>query len=82
MSRTSTLRSDLLLLLAAVIWGFAFVAQRMGMEHIGPFLFNAIRFAMGAGVMVVVMKGMGAWRLGGLEAWKYRGMGPKVGAHL
>ncbi|HOX76873.1 MAG TPA: DMT family transporter [Bacteroidales bacterium] len=54
MLRSSTLRSDLLLLLAAVIWGFAFVAQRMGMDHIGPFLFNAIRFALGAGVMVVV----------------------------
>ena len=33
---------------AAVIWGFAFVAQRVGMEHIGPFIFNAIRFALGA----------------------------------
>jgi drug/metabolite transporter (DMT)-like permease len=53
MSRSATIRSDLLLLLAALIWGFAFVAQRMGMEHIGPFLFNAIRFAMGAGVLLV-----------------------------
>jgi drug/metabolite transporter (DMT)-like permease len=56
MLRSSTFRSDLLLLLAAVIWGFAFVAQRMGMDHIGPFLFNAIRFALGAGVMVVVQR--------------------------
>jgi drug/metabolite transporter (DMT)-like permease len=55
--RHSILRSDLLLLLAAVIWGFAFVAQRMGMEHIGPFMFNAIRFALGTGVMWVVIKG-------------------------
>jgi len=35
-------------LFAAVIWGFAFVAQRLGMEYIGPFIFNAIRFALGA----------------------------------
>lgn len=35
------------LLLAAAIWGFAFVAQREGMRHIGPFTFNALRFAMG-----------------------------------
>ena len=55
-SRFITLRSDLLLLIAAIIWGFAFVAQRMGMEDIGPFLFNAIRFAMGAGVLVLVVK--------------------------
>lgn len=41
------LRSELLLFLAAVIWGFAFVAQRAGMEHIGPFLYNGIRFALG-----------------------------------
>ncbi len=38
----------LLLLLAAIIWGFAFVAQKAGMEYIGPFAFNGIRFALGA----------------------------------
>ncbi|MEW6751841.1 MAG: DMT family transporter [Candidatus Latescibacterota bacterium] len=42
------LRADGLLLLAATIWGFAFVAQRLGMEHTGPFLFNAVRFALGS----------------------------------
>ena len=36
------------LLLAAVIWGFAFVAQREGMRFVGPFTFNAIRFALGS----------------------------------
>jgi len=36
-----------LLLLAAAIWGTAFVAQRSGMEHVGPFTFNAVRFALG-----------------------------------
>ncbi len=74
MSRTSTLRSDLILLLAAVIWGFAFVAQRMGMDHIGPFMFNAIRFALGAGVMGLVIWGRGAWRRGGVEAREQGGM--------
>ncbi len=74
MSRTSTIRSDLILLLAAVIWGFAFVAQRMGMEHIGPFMFNAIRFGLGAAVLMVVVKGMEAWRHEGREAGK-RGSG-------
>ena len=42
------MKSNLLLLLTAVIWGFAFVAQRAGMEYIGPFAFNAIRFALGS----------------------------------
>lgn len=36
----------------ACIWGFAFVAQRVGMDHIGPFLFNGIRFALGAMTLV------------------------------
>ncbi|MCK5827593.1 DMT family transporter, partial [Candidatus Bipolaricaulota bacterium] len=40
------------LLLSAVIWGFAFVAQRAGMEFVGPFTFNGIRFALGALVLV------------------------------
>ena len=39
--------SDLMMLLTAIIWGFAFVAQRAGMEFIGPFTFNACRFLMG-----------------------------------
>lgn len=43
-----TLKSDLLLLLTAAIWGFAFVAQRVGMEHVGPFAFNGVRFALGS----------------------------------
>jgi drug/metabolite transporter (DMT)-like permease len=42
------LKADLLLLLTAAIWGFAFVAQRIGMSHMGPFTFNAIRFTLGA----------------------------------
>lgn len=46
------LKSDLLFLLSAAIWGLAFVAQRMGMEHVGPFTFNGIRFLLGALVLV------------------------------
>ncbi|MCK5828427.1 DMT family transporter, partial [Candidatus Bipolaricaulota bacterium] len=42
----------LTLLLSAVIWGFAFVAQRAGMEFVGPFTFNGIRFALGGLVLI------------------------------
>ena len=45
-------RSDLLLLLAAAIWGFAFVAQRVGMDYVGPFTFSAVRFSLGSLVLV------------------------------
>ncbi len=36
----------------AAIWGFAFVAQRAGMEFIGPFTFNGIRFLLGSASLV------------------------------
>lgn len=49
------LRADLLLLLTAVIWGFSFVAQRTGMDHVGPFTFNAARFLAGSLVLIPVM---------------------------
>jgi len=41
------LRANLLLLLAAAIWGLAFVTQRIGMEYVGPFTFTGMRFALG-----------------------------------
>jgi drug/metabolite transporter (DMT)-like permease len=49
------LRSEALLLLTAVIWGFAFVAQRAGMEYIGPFTYNGIRFALGSLVLIPII---------------------------
>ena len=45
---TRNVRADLILLLVAAIWGFAFVAQRLGMDHLGPFGFNGSRFLLGA----------------------------------
>ena len=42
------LRADILLLLTSCIWGFAFVAQSAGMEYLGPFTFNGIRFLLGS----------------------------------
>lgn len=40
------LRGSVCLLLATVIWGSAFVAQSVGMDHVGPYTFQAIRCAM------------------------------------
>lgn len=42
------LHACLLLLLAAAIWGFAFVAQRVGGETVPPCAFNGLRFTLGA----------------------------------
>ncbi|MDP8220831.1 MAG: DMT family transporter [Candidatus Stygibacter frigidus] len=41
-----------MLFTAAILWGFAFVAQRQGMKFVGPFLFNGFRFILGALVIL------------------------------
>ena len=56
----SVLANDSLLLLTAVIWGLAFVAQRIGMDHVGPFTYNAVRFALGALFLVPLCAGPGS----------------------
>lgn len=39
----NTLRQSVLLFMAATIWGFAFVAQSVGMDYVGPYTFIAAR---------------------------------------
>ena len=53
MNRKS-LRGSLLLLLGSVIWGAAFVAQRVGMDHMGPYTFTGIRMLLAWLVMIPV----------------------------
>lgn len=44
-----------MLLSAAIIWGFAFVAQVMGVNSgVGPFSFNALRFFLGALILIPI----------------------------
>ena len=45
--RQKTMRANLLLLLTATIWGTAFVAQSVGMDHVGPFTFICVRYWIG-----------------------------------
>ncbi len=49
------LRADGMLLLTALIWGMAFVAQSRGMEDCGPFLFNGVRYLLGSAVLLPVI---------------------------
>lgn len=49
------LKGNLMLLLTALIWGSSFVAQRAGMDHIGPFTFNCIRSIIGGLVLIPVI---------------------------
>ena len=49
-------RSNIILIIAAIMWGFAFVAQVKASESgIGAFLFNAIRYLLGALVLIPVI---------------------------
>ena len=50
--KKTQLKNSLLLLLTATIWGVAFVAQSVGMDHVGPFTFNAIRSIIGGIVLI------------------------------
>lgn len=50
--KKANVKSPLLLFLAAVIWGVAFVAQSVGMEYVGPFTFNAVRSIIGGLVLI------------------------------
>ena len=45
----------LCLLLTALIWGFAFVAQVQGMDSMSPMFFNATRFTLGALSLVPIL---------------------------
>ena len=51
---SKSLRGSLILLLASIIWGFAFVAQSEGMETTGPFTFQATRMLLAVVVLLLV----------------------------
>ncbi|MDR2355560.1 MAG: DMT family transporter [Clostridiales Family XIII bacterium] len=51
----NAIKSTSILTLTAMIWGFAFVAQRSGMEHVGPFFFNGVRTMLGALTLIVFL---------------------------
>lgn len=53
--KSKEIKAVFILLLTAAIWGFAFVAQRAGMEHIGAFTYNGIRFALGSASLLPII---------------------------
>ncbi len=52
--RRKKLFSSFLLVLTALIWGSAFVAQRVGLEYASPVFFNGVRSLLGALVLLPV----------------------------
>lgn len=58
-------KNDALLVLTALIWGSAFVAQSVGMDYLGPFTFNSLRCLLGGLVLLPVICFMGRKGTGG-----------------
>lgn len=50
------LKGNLLLLTTATIWGAAFVAQRVGMDYVGPLTFSWARFVLAVLVLIPVVR--------------------------
>ncbi|USN99203.1 MAG: DMT family transporter [Phycisphaeraceae bacterium] len=53
--RPRALKADAMLLLVALFWGAGFAAQRVAMDSMGPFTFNAARYAIGAVLLVPLL---------------------------
>ena len=53
--KNKSIQANLILLLTAVIWGGGFVAQRLGMQEMGPYQFNGFRFLIGALTLVPII---------------------------
>ncbi len=51
------------MIITAALWGFAFVAQKTGMDYLSPYMFSAIRFLIGATCLVFLLKWFGGARL-------------------
>ncbi len=56
-----SLRGSLLLLLTAVIWGMAFVAQSAAADSIGSFTFNTVRSLIAALFLALLLLGRSLW---------------------
>ena len=49
------LQGSMMLLMAALIWGTAFVAQSEGMRYVEPFTYNSIRTLLGGVVLIPIL---------------------------
>lgn len=68
------MKSNILLLITAAIWGSAFVAQRVGMDYIGPFTYSGIRFLIGGLALIPVALWIKQWQAKKAAARKLAGL--------
>lgn len=50
-----SVKSNVFLFITAIIWGFAFIAQKVGMKFLGPYTFNGVRFTLGSISLVPIL---------------------------
>jgi drug/metabolite transporter (DMT)-like permease len=67
--RSERLRGDLILLFVALLWGTAFVVQRVAAAHMGPFFYTGMRFLLGGAILLP----WAGWPWRGLDARDRRG---------
>ena len=60
--KVNRIRQNVFPMLAAFIWGTAFVAQSVGADYVEPFTFNAARFAVAFVFLLVLCLGQRAYR--------------------
>ncbi len=68
--KNKSVQANLVLLITAVIWGGGFVAQRLGMQQMGPYIFNGFRFFIGAltlAPIILIRKQTGTSQKGNLN---------------
>ena len=58
------MKGNIMLMITAIIWGTAFVAQKSGMDQVSPIAFNGIRTLVGALSLIPVILIMGRSRKG------------------
>ncbi len=55
MKKQNSVKGIVFCLTAAVVWGFAFAAQALGADYLGPFTFNGARFLLGVIALIPVI---------------------------
>ena len=61
--KPSLMIGNILMITAAALWGFTFVAQKTGMDHLKPLMFSGIRFTLGATCLLFLVKYLGKKKL-------------------
>lgn len=70
----SKFRGSIALLIATVIWGSAFIAQSVGMDHIGPFTFLAVRNILAVPFLMLVVYLFDKQKSAYWQSWKSKKM--------